>query len=179
MNAPKTIRQGDKYEWTETSSDYPASTHTGKTYINGSSHLTLTAAADGNDYDFTITSAQSAALTPGFYQLQVRAELGTTYHTLGVQTIEVVAGGVQAAGYDARTTARQQLDLINNAISALLASPHQTVAIGGKSYTTHSLPDLYGMQKKLEYEVEREKDAERLNQGLQRRRILTRFAKTS
>lgn len=169
MNAPQEIRQGDTYTWTETDSDHPATSYTGKCYINGASSLTLTATADGDEFDFTITSAQSAALTPGTYQLQVRMELtsdGSAKYTLGIQTLTVKAGGTQVAGYEARSHARVVLDAINAAIEGRATLFQQAITVGGKSIQYMSLQEM--IQAKLKYErfVEDEDAADRVNAGL-------------
>lgn len=166
MNAPKEIRQGDRYEWTESDSDYPASTYTGKVYLNGPSHLALQATADGDDFDFVLTSAQSAALSTGTYQLQFRAESGSSYYTRGIQTITVIAGGAQLAGYEARNHNRIVLDAINATIEGRATNAHSTLAIGGKQLSLLSMEELITAKLKYERFVENDEAAERVAKGL-------------
>lgn len=166
MNAPLEIRQGDQYTWSESSSDYPATSYTGKAYINGASALTLTAVADGADYDFTLTSAQSAALSTGTYQLQIRAESGSTYYTLGILTIKVLAGGVQTAGYEARNHNRIVLDALNATIEGRATQAQQSMSIGGKTIEYMSLEELITAKLKYERFVEQDEAADRVKKGL-------------
>jgi hypothetical protein len=178
MNAPTQIRQGDSYTWTETDSDHPASTYTGKCYINGPSALTLTAVADGDEYDFEITAAQSAALTVGTYQLQIRTELTAAY-THGVKTIQVIAGGVQSAGYEARNHNRIVLDAINAAIEGRATHAEQAVTIGGKSIQYMTFEEMITAKMKYERFVEADEAADRVNAGLNSgKQVSVRFNNT-
>jgi hypothetical protein len=183
MNIPTNIRAGDEYEWTISNGDYPAGDgYAFNLYIRGTAKLDLAGVASGDDFIITLTSAQSATLVSGIYTLQGRfSKSGKSYTPSGyVQTIEVLPDiSTQTAGYDGRSHARITLDRIESAIEKLSIEPTITVSIDGVSYQHTDLNRLFAMKKRYELEIRYEEDAERIAKGLGKKKILTRFDKTS
>lgn len=174
MNAPKRIRQGDKYTWTESHSDYPASdSWVAKAYIVGPSKIILTAVADESEHDFTLTADESAALSTGDYTIQIRFEKSTDKRTPDgyVANIEVLPGiDTQLAGYDARTHAQKMVDLYEQALIDLAATGNASVTIGGKSVTYQTRQEIRIELNYWQAKVTAEKN------GGRRKRILGEFA---
>jgi hypothetical protein len=172
MNAPTQIRQGLTYAWVESNSDYPASASWAcKAYIAGpSALLTLTAVADGDDFDFTLTAAQSAALSTGTYQIQVRFEHATTGNFTPdgyINSAQVLPGlNTQVAGYEARSHPQIVLDALNALIEGRATNVQKSMAIGGKAAEFLTLEELITAKLKYERFVENEKSAEQVKKGL-------------
>lgn len=169
MNEPKTFRAGDTVEWSVSHADYPANDGWTLTYyLRGASLLDITAVADGSAFDVTISAADSALLTPGFYTLQGRFSKAAEKFTPAgyITEVEVLANlATQVAGYDSRTPNRKALDLVRTAIQKYAANPVQSIQIKDRSHTVTSLADLYKLQKQLEFAVKTEENAERMSKG--------------
>lgn len=67
---PGTLAANTSYEWTRSSSDYPASDGWSLVYyfVGGASRFTVTADADGADYDVAIAPADTENAEPGLYR---------------------------------------------------------------------------------------------------------------
>lgn len=119
MNQPSIIYAGDKVEWTESLSDYPASEGWTLKYtlINSSYKESFSSAADGDDHDITLLNADTADWNAGTYILQPYVEhTDGTIQTLERTTLEVKQNLLTATTYDFRTHARKTLEAIEAAI---------------------------------------------------------------
>ena len=117
LNIPNQITQGDTVEWYETLPDYNPATDTLSCFIRGQSALDLTGVPSGNQWDFTITSAQSQTLTPGKYKKQyVIFEFGTKRKTLGTTDLLVCPSFEGLTQLDTRSDLEIELEQVNNAL---------------------------------------------------------------
>lgn len=132
MNEPKIFYAGDKIEWTESNSLYPASD--GWTYkcrlINSSGKIDITSTADGDSHDISITSAISAAYTAGKYMLQPYYQ-----HTDGTKEylarfeVEVFPDLVAANTYNYKSHARTTLEALEAAIESRATKAQMSISI--------------------------------------------------
>lgn len=182
MRIPEKLSAGDSISWTDapgrdnldnaiTSVDWTL------TYVlRGSTALTVTAVANGPGWKTTITKAQSATLTPGVYYWQASASKGDDRVTMGNGTITILAdlaysGTAQA--FDGRSKAEQALDAIDAEIQArLTGGMAEEYTIGNRSLRKTSMKDLIELQSRYKSIVTRERQAQKIAQGLGNPRAL-------
>lgn len=180
MNEPKSLYKNDSLTWTESLSDYPASTWTLKYKFTGLGNVTVTATPSGEDHLVTITQAISNKLNEGIYRLVGWVEKSGEKKTVYDAVVEVKPDYASIpGGYNALSVARTTLQNIETAIQNYSANPYQSLTIKGKTKTNWSMTELLVWRGKLLAEVKREEDALRVASGLKsNRRIFTRFEPT-
>lgn len=115
---PRKLTAGDTASWTEVLPEYPALTNTLSIVLVGvgaESKKTFTAAGDGNDHTFTLSSVETAELTAGRYDFQLIATGDGFRTTIDRGAIEVLADLSTLPSHDGR-------DWLDTAIEALEAS---------------------------------------------------------
>lgn len=178
---PSFVRAGDTVAWTRTLDDYPASAWTLKyRLINAAGKIDITAVADGDTHSVSVAAATTAAWTAGVYAWQAYVEGGTSErYTVGTGTVTVQPDlAAEAAGFEARSTAKKALDDTRAALATWIATNGQVqeYQIAGRVMKYSSIADIEGRIRLLEREVAREEAAEKLAAGLQPpRRVLVRF----
>ncbi|MEO0835924.1 MAG: hypothetical protein AAFY16_08050, partial [Cyanobacteria bacterium J06642_3] len=117
-NIPNQITQGDDIEWSQTLEDYNPATDTLSCFIRGASSLDLTGIPNGNQWDFTITSAQSQDLTPESYKTQfVIFKFGTKRKALGTTQLVVCQSFEKLENLETRSQDEIELDEVNKALA--------------------------------------------------------------
>lgn len=156
-----------------------SSTHTLSYSLRGATALDVTATASGSEWLSTISSVQSATLTPGVYYFQVYlTDLSGDRTRVGQGQITVIANlAAVATTYDDRSDAEQMLDAVNTAIKARLSGGAvDSYSIRGRNLSRTPLPELFSLRDRLKSEVSRERAAEKIAQGLgDPRRLWVRF----
>lgn len=172
MNIFKTITQGESQTWKDDPTQdnlgnaIDSSEYTLTYVIRGPNSLTLTATADGTGWSTSITTAQSAALSDGFYYWQANATKSGVKVQLGNGQFEVKRDLSQVSGtYDGRSQIEKDLEAVKNAIRNFAKGGVQEYQIGNRSLKRMALNDLIILQKQLEYELANEKKAEKLKNG--------------
>lgn len=176
MRIPGQITAGDSISWTDaTSRDNLGNAITSGdwtlTYIlRGPSSLTVTAEANGPGWKTSLTAAQTKALTPGTYYWQAHATNGDNRVTLGQGTTKIVADLAYTnnpAAYDGRSEAEKALAAIDAEISArLTGGMAEEYTIGNRSLKKTSMRDLVELQSRYKTIVTRERQAQKIAQGL-------------
>lgn len=171
MNIPYEITQGTTAEWTESDSDYPASDSWVGTYEikNASTSLELTGVADADAFDFTLTSTQSAALYVGSYNVQFFVSKGSKRYMLssGYVHIKPDIAASQPLAVSGSSPARQRYDKYSELLSN---------AAYIKTLASDQIAELERTLKRLEWDLKREDDAEKLKRSENvTRKIYTRF----
>jgi hypothetical protein len=178
---PASVVAGDSIAWRITLPDYPASAGWVLSYvlINAAGKISITSAADGDDHLVSIAAATSAAYASGDYTWQSAVTLGADRYTLSRGSIKIRPNlAAQAAGFEARSTARKALDDLRAALVTWLASNGQVqeYEIAGRKMKYASAADIQSRIAIVEREVAREDAADKLAAGLNpARRILVRF----
>lgn len=158
LNIPKSIIAGDFQQWTDSLTDYPASTWQLSYAIRGESVLDIVATPDGDDFDVQISSTESSNLVPGNYLWQAYASRGSNRTTIGNGSIEVIKDLASTpAGYDGRSQAETMLDAVSQAIVSISNGEMvQSYSIKGRSLSKYSLDELIRLRDRLKGEVSRE-----------------------
>lgn len=177
---PAYIRAGDTIKWTRSLADYPASTWTlSYRLINAAGNIDITATADGDDHAVTVPAATSAAYTPGQYEWVASVTDGSDRYTVGSGRLTIQPDlAAEAAGYEARSTARQALADLRSALATWLSTSGrvQSYTVAGRSMTFVTADEIRQRIGLAEREVAREEAEERLAAGMSTgKRVLVRF----
>jgi len=168
---PVEIRQGTSVEWTTVSADYPATDGFAATFtaVAASGSLSVFATASGADFLFALTPAQTAALYPGSYEYSIKLTDGTDTHVLEAGYVYILADvtAEQPLGVAGVSPARQRHDhyvkLVTNEAFVKTLQPGQ-------------LAEMEEIIRRLEWDLKREQDAEKLRRGINTtRKLYTRF----
>jgi len=195
MNIPEILYAGDQNVWTEPfpqdeeGNDLKASD--GWTYkyriINSAgliqiSSLDITSAADGDNHEFTLTAAQTAAWTPGKYLATgYLTKSGQSNQVVGRKQIEIIINVLTAQSFDFRSHARKTLDAIEAAIERRASKEQEQLSIstrGGSSRAIQflSYEELLNAKNYYQTLVNQELAEENINNGLPSgNRLLVRF----
>lgn len=180
MNIPSKIRAGDTIQWRDVagldnlgntvgSSDYTL-TYYLRTNTASEGHSVAGSAYGSEDWEFSISATDSAAFDAGdWYWTAVATKTGSTI-TLGSGQLKVLASLVYSdtpGALDGRTQAQKDLDAVQAAIRTILdGGAVKKYAIGNRNLEKYDLPDLLALETKLKAEVNREKRAQLMANGL-------------
>jgi hypothetical protein len=184
MNVPGTINAGDKVAWTETLSDYPATSYTLAIDLRSKDRppITITAAASETDYLITVLPAITNLWKSGIYQWQAYIYTGTppTFTnkiTIERGTIEILPNlTIFSASDDARSTAKLNLDMIEAVLSGDTSPNIMSYSIAGRSLSKWGRKELREERDYWIMEYQKELDGEKIAQGIDSpKRIGIRF----
>lgn len=148
-NIPNQITQGDTVEWSQALEQYNPATDTLKCFIRGTSALDLEGVGNGNEWDFTITSAQTDTLTPGKYKTQfVIFEFGTKKKALGITDLLVCPNFESLTELETRSADEIELEKVNDTI-ANYSHGKKSYKIGDREMVYRDLEELYKRQAYL------------------------------
>jgi hypothetical protein len=164
---PLSFIAGDTVKWKRCLSDYKATDGWELYYsMRGDHSFELEATAQGDDHLITITAAESAAYTAATYKWIAYVEKAGERYTVdqGYMTVQPDL----ATGTDAITDELIQLEKDVAAIKAFLAKNYKyaNYAINGRSLTNYAMADLFLLKDRLQRELNRLRDAEKLRRGL-------------
>jgi len=170
-NIPAKITAGDTITWQRALADYPASAGWVLKYclINAAGKINIVSAAAGDDHLVSVAASVSTGYAAGDYDWQEFVEKAATSERYTISTGRItVAPNITAmpAGYDARSTARKTLDLID---AAMLAQGNnawtQEYEIAGRRMKFRSVGEFLQFRSKLQQEVKAEERADRIARG--------------
>jgi len=169
---PVTVVVGDFIQWkrTDLGTDYPNNLYTA-TYVaritgGGSNEITLTGTASGEDYLFTVESADSADFAPGYYHWQLEIVRNSDSNRIvvdrGVFTAIVDLDVNQS---DPRTHAEIMISKIESLLSGKADADVSSYSIAGRSLTKLSFSELVEARDYYKREYQKEVIAERIRRG--------------
>lgn len=185
MNIFSTLASGDSATWkdapfTDTQGkSYDSSAYTLKYEIRGPVSLTLNATPSATGWQTTITTTQSATLTPGTYYWSAyltrtgeRVTVGT-----GVFVITTDLSGT-LANYNGQSQEEKDLQAIKDEITARVSGGlAYEYTIGNRSLKKEPLTALLELKDRYERLVRRQREAEMVANGLGNpRRVMVRFS---
>ncbi len=180
LNIPSKLTPGDTITWKTNFPNYKSSDYTLSWSIRGTSQLDVTATRDGDDFTTTITSTQSATLTPGLYAYQAYlTDVNNERLIIGSGQLEVTVNlAAITEAYDGRSTAQKLLDAVNETILNFNSGVIKEYRIKERIMIRQdmSLTELIQLRDKLKIEVAREQASSKIEQGLgDPRRLYTKF----
>lgn len=178
-----TLIAGDTLNFLTNGGDYPAGDGWSLTYrlvprTAGSSPISITSTAEGDDHRVQVGSSTTADWTAGIYSWACYATLGAERQTLqtGVTTILPDPGVV--ATLDARSSAQVALDNITATLEGRATSAIAEYSIAGRALKHIPISELIAMQSHLKLQVSNEAAACAIAKGLPNpRRVLVRFGR--
>lgn len=176
MNIPQQITSGDSVTWSDSAAlDAAGNTISSPEWslvytLRGPTALTLNATASGGGWTTTMTTAQSATLSPGTYYWQASASRGADRVTLASGSVSIVANlayTVNPAIFDGRTQAQKDLEAVRAAMRAVISGgATQEYSIGNRSLKKMPMSDLIALESKLKADVVLEQRRKRIAEGL-------------
>ena len=179
MNIPASLRAGTTVTWRDDSLVDPYGDPLQSTdswvltyYIrtNSASGLTATGSTYGTGWQFDLSTSDTAPLTKGDYFWQAIVSKGSTKHSVGRGSLEVLqslayTGSVSSIQEKSQT--QQDLEAIQSAIRTLISGGViKEYSIGGRSLKKYDLSDLMTLESRLKYQLMREQKAELIANGL-------------
>lgn len=171
---PVQFRAGDRVTWTETGAPEDATAVTAYLRTNAAEGLTVSAVEGADGWTFTIPGATTAPLAPGDWQAQVVATVDSDSETVRVSSFTLLPSltySGSATAIDLRSDAQKQLDLVNEAINAILGGAQEYyigtgfTTSGGRRVRRADLPALWEVRRNLMAQVAAEKRAEAAANG--------------
>lgn len=156
MNIPQTLTAGDRWTWTDSLVDYPATLWTLTYYFRGPTSLAAAVGvASGTDHVLTITAALTADLKPGFYDWQARAALIATPTT--IETVDIgrltVEPNLANAAIEHRSFWRQVLDQLEPVILGRASTDQLSMSIAGRSLQRMTWDELLSVYDRAKLTV--------------------------
>lgn len=184
MNVPTTINAGDKVTWTETLSDYPATTYTLAFDLRSKDKtpITITATASGSDYAISVLPAVTKLWKSGLYDWQAYVYVGTPpdyteKYTIWRGKLEIKPNlTLFSSSDDARSHVKRVLDSLEAVIEGKATADNLSYSIAGRSISKMSPTEILQWRDLYRAEYQRELDGEKIAQGIDSpRRIGIRF----
>jgi len=179
MSVPLKIILGDTTEWDhgpmfdEEGEDILPAQWTLKYYFRKASGvaadvITVTGLADGDEWTFSKLFASS--LTIGTYYYAVKAiniATPTIIKTMEQGQVKMVASILDAAAFEGRSQARQDLEAVQATMRAIISGGAvQEYTVGSRSLRKMKMEELIMLESKLKFEVVKEEKSESMKQGL-------------
>jgi membrane-associated protease RseP (regulator of RpoE activity) len=179
---PVSFRAGDRVVWIE--EDAPATATAATAYLrtNAAAGLTLAGVAVTGGWEFTISSAASAALAVADWTCQITATVSAEQQTVRVASFKVLRSLVYTgspAALDLRTQAQIDLDSVEVAIRSLTSGAQEYwigTGNGGRRVRRADLEQLIAWRDRLKAQVAAEQRAEDAANGRNSERsVFVRF----
>lgn len=179
---PERVTSGDTLKWKIALSLYPASTWT-LTYelrsvATSSTAIQITATDSSDDHLVTVLASVTAVWVAGDYSWDAYVTSGTERKKVGFGIITVLRDlATVVAEYDDRTHAKKILDALEAVFENRASEIDLSYSVGGRSISKMSHDERIKTYQFYKGEVENEKVATGLAQGLgTSRKIRIRFA---
>lgn len=131
---------------------------------------TITGAAEGDGWRITVPSSTTTGFDAGTWTWQAVATYSTNQYTAGRGQFTVKATAVydgQPGAFDDRSRAEIDLEKVETAIRTLASGGMvQEYTIGSRSLKKYKMGELLQLRDNLKAEVDRERRAEKVRQGL-------------
>ena len=131
---------------------------------------TITGAAEGDGWRITVPSSTTTGFDAGTWTWQAVATYSSEQYTAGRGQFTVKATAVysdQPGAFDDRSRAEIDLEKVETAIRTLASGGMvQEYTIGSRSLKKYKMGELLQLRDNLKAEVDRERRAEKVRQGL-------------
>ena len=169
---PATIVAGDLLQWkrTDLGTDYANGSYTlsykARLEGTGSTFITITASASGDDYLVSVGQSTTASYTAGDYRWQAYITRNSDSERLTIDsgTFEVVANR-SASTADPRSHVKIMLDKIESILEGRADCDVAAYSINGRSLTKLAIPDLLMWRDRYRADYLREVRRERSLNG--------------
>lgn len=147
VNIPKEISAGLSAEFRCSFSEYPASSWVATLFLRGaSSKADVVAAADGDQFVFTLSAVVTSGLVDGLYTAVVRVEKDGDVHQPVSQRLTVLPDVTKLDTHDPRTAVEISLAAVQNTIAGRATSDQLKMSFNGRSLEKTSVLDLLTLE---------------------------------
>jgi len=161
------IQAGDTFNYSVNYPDYPVSAGWACTMLmRGSLSQSIDSTADGDGFILSAAAADTALYTAGNCKYFIHVSKGTERYLVEEGSVEVLADYSAATLYDPSSTARQIYEAVNAALLGRATKDQMSYEIAGRKIEKIPRPDLLALRSKFKSEIESEKRAERIANGL-------------
>jgi hypothetical protein len=179
---PAFVVAGDTVKWTRSLADYPASDGWVLKYrlINAAGNVDIVSTASGADHLVNVAASTTDNWAPGTYAWAAYVERSGERYTVDSGTIVVRPDlAAQAAGFEARSNARQILEQLETAFKDYVVNGQglvQRYTIGGREMWFRSSKDFVQQIEYWRKQVQDEASFDSVARGLGNpRRLFARF----
>ena len=145
MNIPSSFTAGDSLEFTDSLSDYHASSGWVLSYVlvKDGTQINITSTADDDDHSVSVGADTTANYDSGIYHWQAYVTDGTDRYTVGTGTVEIKPDfATQTTGLDDRSHAKKVLDSLEAVLEGKADSDVLSYSIGGRSLSKMNPEEL-------------------------------------
>lgn len=175
---PASIRAGDFLTWSKTLADYPANDGWTLVYtlINGSSKVTIDAAASGADHLVSVAAGTTGSYVAGNYTWMARVTKGSEIYTIDHGSLTILPNLAALTTYDGRSHAKVMVEAIEAAIQGRASATQLRMSINNRSIEYLSPTELIKWLSFYRAEVAKEAQSETIRKtGVNPRNIGVRF----
>ncbi len=180
---PTEIIAGDtlKFRREDLSADYPASAWTLTYNLRGPSQINLTANADDDYFEVSVTAAGTADYKPGKYWWAAFVTKSPERYQVDSGTLEIKQDfASKVEGFDGRTHVKRTLDAVEAVIEGRATRAQMALTMGGKAVSMWSPEQLLAFRARYRGYYQAELDAEKIkNKKPTDRTIKVRFKSAS
>lgn len=171
LNIPEKIQAGDSLQFTDSLTNYPASTWTlTYTLINTTLKVSFSATASGDNHYTNVPATTSAKWTAGKYRYLATVSDGTDRFTVGSGSVEILADFTKPS--DQRHHVEKVLDAIEAVLEGKATVDQSSYSIAGRSLSRYSPAELLTWRDKYKQELKNIRQAERVASGLGSGRVV-------
>ena len=142
---PLSFRAGDRVQWKQSFSDFPASSFDLSYFlVNESNQIKIDASADGDDFLISVPATTTAGFNAGIYSFIARVDDGAgDIETVDVGKIEILPDFEAATtGFDDRSHVKKVLDALEATILGKASLDQLSYSIAGRSISRLSPSEL-------------------------------------
>lgn len=161
------LQAGDTFNYSVNYPDYPASAGWACTMLlRGASSQTISSTAEGDGFKLSALASVTAGYAAGNSKYFIHVSKGTERYLVEQGTVEVLADYSSTTVYDSRSQAKRILDAIDATLYGRATKDQLSYEIAGRKIEKIPIPDLIALREKFKREVENEKTAEKIANGL-------------
>jgi len=162
MNIPASFTAGDSLAYTDSLSDYPASSGWVLSYVlvKDGTQINISSSADGDDHSVSVLASATVLYDSGTYHWQAFVTKTTERYTVGTGIVAINPDfATQSTGLDDRSHAKKVLDALEAVIEGKAGKDITSYSIGGRSVTKMTPEEILMWRDKYRAEYRKEQVA--------------------
>jgi len=165
---PTAFTAGDTVTWEKTLDCYKASEGWVLTYAirNQNNTINLTATADGDKHNVSLTAVTTAGYTAGTYWWQSYATKASERKTVDSGELVICENLAVSAAFDGRSHAAKVFEALKAVMESKATADQLSYSIAGRSITKLSPEELLKWLNFYKRQVRNEENAEKLRKGI-------------
>jgi hypothetical protein len=161
------IQAGDTFNYSVNYPDYPASAGwTCAMLLRGAASKTITSTADGDAFNLSAPASDTALYASGNCEYFIYVSKDTDRYLVEKGSVEILGDYSSTTLYDPRSMAQQIYEAVDAALLGRATKDQMSYEIAGRKIEKIPIPDLLVLRSKFLKQVESERRAERIANGL-------------